>query len=55
MSKSQLVTMVIFNLMTKKKVSFESAKSSSVIDANSGAYTLTNDQIIKKVHSIRIP
>ena len=32
----------------------EKNKSNSTISANSGAYTLTHDQIIKKVHSIRI-
>ena len=32
----------------------EESKSNSTISANSGAHTLTHDQIIKKVHSIRI-
>ena len=30
------------------------SKLNSTISANSGAHTLTRDQIIKKVHSIRI-
>ena len=32
----------------------EESKLNSNINANSGAYKLTQDQIIKKVHSIRI-
>ena len=32
----------------------EESKSNSTINANSGAHTLTHDQITKKVHSIRI-
>ena len=32
----------------------EESKSNSTISANSGAHTLTHDQIIKKVHSTRI-
>ena len=32
----------------------EESKLNSTINANSGAHTLTHDQIIKKVHSIRI-
>ena len=42
-SESQLMTMVMFNLMTKKE-----SKSNSTINTNSGAHTLTHDQIIKK-------
>ena len=32
----------------------EESKSNGTINTNSGAHTLTHDQIIKKVHSIRI-
>ena len=32
----------------------EESKLNSTINVNSGAHTLTHDQIIKKVHSIRI-
>ena len=32
----------------------EESKSNSTINANNGAHTFTHDQIIKKVHSIRI-
>ena len=32
----------------------EESKSNSIISANSRAHTLTHDQMIKKVHSIRI-
>ena len=32
----------------------QESKLNSTINANSGAYTLTHDQIIKKAHSIRI-
>ena len=32
----------------------EESKSNSIISANSSTRTLTHDQIIKKVHSIRI-
>ena len=32
----------------------EESKFNTTINANSGAHTLTHDQIIKKVHSIRI-
>ena len=32
----------------------EESKSNSTINANSGAHTLTHDQIIKKLYSIRI-
>ena len=32
----------------------EESKSNSTISASSGAHTLTHDQVIKKVHSIRI-
>ena len=32
----------------------EESKSNSTISVNSGAHILTHDQIIKKVHSIRI-
>ena len=31
----------------------EESKLNSTINANSGAHTLTHDQIIKKVHSVR--
>ena len=32
----------------------EESKLNSTISANSGAHTLTHDQTVKKVHSIRI-
>ena len=32
----------------------EESKSNSTISVNSGAHTLTHDQIIREVHSIRI-
>ena len=32
----------------------EESKFNSIINAKSGAHTLTHDQLIKKVHSIRI-
>ena len=32
----------------------EESKSNNTINANSGAHTLTHEQIIKNVHSIRI-
>ena len=44
-------------LATKINVQFhdrEKSKLNSAINANGGAHTLTHDQIIKKVHSIRI-
>ena len=44
MSESQLVTMVLFNQSHDK----EESKSNNNINANSGAHTLTHDQIIKK-------
>ena len=33
----------------------EESKSNGTISVNSGAHSLTHDQTIKKVHSIRIP
>ena len=42
MGESQLVTMVMFNLWTKKKIN-------STINGNSGPLTLTHDKIIKTI------
>ena len=39
------------NVLSRGK---EESKSNSTINVNSGAHTLTHDQIIKKVHSMRI-
>ena len=47
----QITTRDIVTVQSHDK---EESKSNSTISANSGAHTLTHDQIIKKVHSIRI-
>ena len=47
----RITTRVNGNVQSRDK---EESKSNSTISANSGAHTLTHDQTVKNVHSIRI-